>query len=87
MKRNDDTNSGGKGNDGNGTDNESKESSYMSGMLSNESIYGTNYNTFRNNSSNININNNLDGSVTNNNLESGKHHDLSFQKQQQLQMQ
>ena len=60
----------------------------MTGMLSNESIDRNNYNTFSNNStSNVNINNNLDGSINNNNLESVKQHDFLFQHQQQLQMQ
>ena len=56
----------------------------MTGLISNESINGTNHNSLRNNSSNITINKNLDGSINNNNLESVKQHDLFFQTQQQL---
>ena len=83
MNRNNNYNSGGRGNDGNGTDNRSEESSHIIGTLSNVSIDGTNYTTIKNNSSNVNINNNLDGSINNNNLERLKQHWL-FQKQQQL---
>ena len=40
----------------------------MTGILSNESINGNNYNTFNNNSSNVNINNYLNSSIDNNDL-------------------